>query len=343
MISSAGCNALDYLQEDPASIHCVDVNYRQNALVELKKALLQVLDAPTLFQVFGKGCHPEMQQLLSKTKSILPGFAYDFWQSKLHYFNGKGPRKNFYHYGTSGTFAWMASQYLKARPRLNANVRALLDAEDLDSQKRYYEQVEGQLTNKLMEWFVNRHLVMSLVGVPRSQQELFKSQFRDGTLGYIKECLRQVFTTLPIQENYFWRLYLEGAYTPTCCPAYLQADTQPLIRERANCIQTHTQTLCDFLEQNPGNYSQFILLDHQDWLAANNREVLEQEWRLILKNSRPGARILLRSAAEKVNFFPEFIHQHVQFDEERASASHPKDRVGTYASVYLGYVEQPLT
>ena len=38
MITSAGCNALDYLLDGPAEIHAVDVNYRQNALLELKRA-----------------------------------------------------------------------------------------------------------------------------------------------------------------------------------------------------------------------------------------------------------------------------------------------------------------
>ena len=41
MITSAGCNALDYLLDNPAQIHCIDLNSRQNALVELKKALFK--------------------------------------------------------------------------------------------------------------------------------------------------------------------------------------------------------------------------------------------------------------------------------------------------------------
>ena len=42
MITSAGCNALDYLLDDPAEIHAVDVNPRQNAVLELKLALRKV-------------------------------------------------------------------------------------------------------------------------------------------------------------------------------------------------------------------------------------------------------------------------------------------------------------
>ena len=34
MLTSAGCNALDYLLDDPTEVHCVDLNPRQNALLD---------------------------------------------------------------------------------------------------------------------------------------------------------------------------------------------------------------------------------------------------------------------------------------------------------------------
>ena len=40
-ITSAGCNVLDYLLDGPAAIQAVDVNFRQNAILSLKMALLR--------------------------------------------------------------------------------------------------------------------------------------------------------------------------------------------------------------------------------------------------------------------------------------------------------------
>ncbi|MEX2568702.1 MAG: DUF3419 family protein [Cyclobacteriaceae bacterium] len=51
MITSAGCNALDYTLDRPVRIHCVDMNYRQNALLELKKTGLENLDHTTFFEL----------------------------------------------------------------------------------------------------------------------------------------------------------------------------------------------------------------------------------------------------------------------------------------------------
>ncbi len=340
MITSAGCNALDYLIDEPKHIHCIDMNPRQNALLHLKLAAFQAGRFDDLFLMFGKGAHPNMRELYEeKLQAFLPDFADKYWSKNLNYFNGKGVRKTFYHYGTSGTFAWMANQYMKTRKRVYRKLQAMFEAESIEQQAAIYYEIEHKLLNKLTEWVMNRHLIMSLVGVPRSQQQLFIDKYERGALGYVQECLRKVFTKLSLHDNYFWRLYLQGSYTEQCCPSYLEHEHFDTIRRQTDKISTHTSTISQFLKDNPNQYSHFILLDHQDWLAANNRPALEEEWRLILQNSKKGTRILLRSAAEKVDFFPDFVHEALVFEQEKTKITHNYDRVGTYASVYLGIVK----
>ena len=43
VITSAGCNALDYALAGPRHVYAVDLNPRQNALLELKKAAIRAL------------------------------------------------------------------------------------------------------------------------------------------------------------------------------------------------------------------------------------------------------------------------------------------------------------
>jgi S-adenosylmethionine-diacylglycerol 3-amino-3-carboxypropyl transferase len=339
MITSAGCNALDYLLDNPRRIHCIDVNPRQNALLRLKLSVFAHATHADLFALFGRGVHPDMEKLYRDAlRAALPDYAQRYWDKNLNYFNGKGIRKTFYHYSTSGTVAWIANQYLRTRKKLYRQIKAMFEAENLERQVSIYYQIESKVLNPIVEWIVNRHLTMCLVGVPRSQQLLFRHQYDRGALGFIQECLRKVFTQLPLRDNYFWRLYLHGQYTEACCPAYLRPENFDPIAQRGRRIQNHNTTISDFLRHHPGAYSHFILLDHQDWLAANNRSALEEEWRLILENSRPGARILLRSAASEVDFFPDFVSRKVEFEKEQTAIVHQQDRVGTYASVYLGVV-----
>lgn len=340
MITSAGCNALDYLQDQPKAIHCIDMNPRQNALLELKKATFNQANFDELFQAFGQGAHPNMKELYHDSlRQDLSEFAQQYWDQNLKYFNGKGLRKSFYYYGTSGTFAWVTNQYIKARKKLHRKVQDLFEAKTLEEQTEIYNSIEEKITNGLVEFLVNRHLTMCLLGVPRSQQELFVEKYDRGALGFIQECFRKVFTQLPMSDNYFWRVYMYGSYTKSCSPSYLKEENFDLIKGQTENVKTHTTTISQFLKDNPGAYSHFILLDHQDWLAANNIPALEEEWDLILKNSKPGTRILLRSAAEEVDFFPQFVLDRVEFEQEVTAKTHQEDRVGTYASVYMATVK----
>jgi len=340
MITSAGCNALAYLLDQPNQINCIDMNPRQNALLQLKLATLKGGTYHDLFSLFGEGKHKDFPSLYHhQLRTHLPEFARHYWDEHLPYFSGRGIRKSFYHYGTSGTFAWMASKYLKANKKLYREVDRLFAAKTLEEQAECYYKVEERLLNNIMEWVVNRHLTMCLVGVPRSQQKLFVEQYERGALGFIQECLRNVFTQRPIQDNYFWRLYMYGAYTEGCCPAYLKEQNFESLKSQLDNIQTHNHTIAGFLKGHPGQYTHYVLLDHQDWLAANDQVALEEEWRLILQNSQPGTRILLRSAAAEVTFFPDFVKEAVTFEQAKTQSTHLKDRVGTYASVYMAIVK----
>ncbi|MFN0015446.1 MAG: DUF3419 family protein [Saprospiraceae bacterium] len=341
MLTSAGCNALDYLLDDPAMIHCVDMNPRQNALLALKCALFQGADHSTLFRFFGEGVAPDARVVFQKQlhNQLTDSFSRNWWSRNLNVFSGNGLRRSFYWHGTSGTVAWMIRQWLQVQPEVLRLAERLFGSQNLVEQTIWYEQFEPRFLNPFLNWALQQHFFQSMLGVPKSQQTLAAEFFEDGMAGYFRHCLRHVFLNLPIQDNYFWKLYFWGRYTPECCPNYLRKEYFDQIAQRTKRIYTHTDTLSDFLRKAPGSYTHFVLLDHQDWLAAHLRPALEEEWRLILDNAAPGARILLRSASFDLNFVPDFVHKRVLFDTEKATQVHKQDRVGTYASTWFGQVQ----
>ncbi|MEO1515366.1 MAG: BtaA family protein [Bacteroidota bacterium] len=341
MITSAGCNALSYLLENPQRVHCIDMNPKQNALLELKKAFFRLDAYEELFACFGDGQMRQMKTYYqSELRQLLPTYAQEYWDKHLHYFNGKGLRKSFYFRGTSGLLAWFCGRYLKLRKKLHRSVEDFFESVSLEQQSQLYQQIDQQLfSSRFLVWAMNRHVVMSLAGVPKSQQQLFIDKYEDGTHGFVKDCMNHVFTTLPASENYFWQLYFQGYYTKDCCPEYLERDNYSSLQQNIDRVQTYTTTITEFLKQHPKAYSHFVLLDHQDWLAENDREALREEWEIILKNSRKGSKILLRSAAEEIDFFPDFVLERVKFEKEKTQLVHQKDRVGTYASTYFGIVQ----
>ena len=340
MITSAGDNALDYLLDEPSEIHAVDMNYRQNALLEFKKKVLEHSDHETLFNFFGTGSFQGAKKVYQESiRKHLPDYAQKYWDKHLDYFNGKGLRKSFYYRGTSGSLAYVCRNYIKLRKKIKNNIEQMLEAKDLQEQSAYYTAVEHKIFNPVISRILNNQYTMYLAGVPKAQQALIQQDYEGGNVEYIKECFRNIFTKLDVGDNYFYQVYFHGHYTKDCCPEYLSERNFQALSKTQDRISTYTTTLSDFLEANPGPYSHYVLLDHQDWLAAHNVPELEREWKLILQNSKPGTRILMRSAATYIDFFPDFVLDKVHFDQNITKEMHQQDRVGTYASVYLGIVK----
>lgn len=341
MITSAGCNALDYLLDNPKQIHCIDLNSRQNALLEFKKALFTHSSYKELYNYFGEGMHPNAEKVYqNQLRPHLPAYAQDFWDKKINYFTGKNAKKSFYFRGSSGTLAWIFVKYMKARKQLYKRVENLMAAKNLEEQAYWYNQVEAKLFNKAVLWTFSNHIALAMAGVPRAQRRLISEEYPGGVGEFMVNCVRHVFTKIDIKDNYFWRVYIDGHYTKNCCPNYLVEANYETLRARVGNIKTHTTSLAQFLKDNPGEYSNYVLLDHQDWLAAHDVPALEEEWQLILKNSRPGTRILMRSAAIRIDFFPAFVMEKVEWiPQEELKTIHKQDRVGTYGSVYVGIVK----
>ena len=137
VITSAGCNALDYALEEPAHIVAVDSNPRQTALLELKLAAIRHLSFEDMFALFGRGWHPDFPTLYrGALRPDLCPFAREFWDAHGHWFSRRGG--TLYTHGLSGLVARAVQWRLAASPALGEAARALFDQPDLESQRRHY-------------------------------------------------------------------------------------------------------------------------------------------------------------------------------------------------------------
>jgi S-adenosylmethionine-diacylglycerol 3-amino-3-carboxypropyl transferase len=340
MLTSAGCNALDYLLDNPSVIHCVDANSVQSALLELKKVLFLNCSYSKLWQFFGEGRHPNAAHVYRR--HLAPNLSAPserFWNQHINYFIRTSNEPSFYFRGTSGKVALMMNNRIKYKGQYN-NVLKLLNAQSLAEQAYYFDEIERVLWNGFNRWLISQNATMAFLGVPSRQRSMIEESCEGGLMEFIRSSLGRVFKNLPISDNYFWRVYLMGSYTRECCPNYLKHQYFNTVQTRIDRINLHTCYLNQFLQDHPGCYSHYVLLDHQDWLAEKHPDLLAKEWRLILKNSRPGTRILFRSAGISSAFLPDFVFKRVDFDAEapRVAELHKKDRVGTYGSTHLGVI-----
>jgi S-adenosylmethionine-diacylglycerol 3-amino-3-carboxypropyl transferase len=339
MITSAGCNALDYLKDCPASIDAVDMNPRQNALLQLKIAMIQRCSFEDLFATFGKGSHPNFKRLLGEITGLLHPYADNYWHQKAHWFERTRLNPSFYYRGSAGKLAWLALQsFVGGNARVARYFEALLESTSLAEQAELFARVKPALWSGFTTWLVQQPWAMAMIGVPRAQIRLIETQEPGGLAGFIQRKLAHVLTAVPFQDNYFWRVYLTGGYTSDCCPRYLRRRHQLAMHSNAHRIVTHSTTMSNFLRENPAPYSHYVLLDHQDWLAAHKPDELADEWRLILANSRPGTRILMRSASPVIDFIPAFAMERLNVHQHMADVLHQQDRVGTYGRTLLAEV-----
>lgn len=345
VITSAGCNALDYALTGPKHVHAVDMNPRQNALLEFKMAGIRKLEFEDFWRFFGEGHHPQAAEIYQNIlREELSSWARNYWDKCLKFFDN--PKRSFYYRGTSGTFARGISFYIDRVANIRSEINELLACKNTDEQQQVYDRIRDRFWSRTMKFALNRDSTLSMLGVPKAQRQQIDKQYPGGILSFIQDSMEAVFAKLPIHENYFWHVYITGRYTKDCCPEYLKPDNFQRLKENdVSNVSVHTDSVQGFLEKTEHKISRFILLDHMDWLSEHLFPMLELEWQAILNRAAEGARVLWRSGGLETDFIervkvmhenqetalPELLTHH----PEQAAELHKLDRVHTYGSFYI--------
>jgi S-adenosylmethionine-diacylglycerol 3-amino-3-carboxypropyl transferase len=347
VITSAGCNALDYLLAGAGEVNAVDVNPIQNSLLELKVAAIRGLDHEEFFALFGRGGTRDARRLYrDRLRAQLSPFARDYWDGHIGFFLGERWRSSFYYRGSSGFLARMALANAHVLHRLRGPIRELLDAANVEEQREIYRRkIERRIWTPWLRWFLNRSFTLSLVGVPWPQRNQIQTQYRGGVPQFVRDAVEAVVTQLPFRDNYFWRVYFQGHYTPECCPEYLKAANFPRLRQAVDHLTIHTGTVTEYLRRTEPGVSRFVLLDHMDWMDFYDPQGLADEWTAILEKARPGARAIYRSAGLRVTFLDGLRVRHrgreaalgglLRHHPEWSAQLHARDRVHTYGSFHI--------
>lgn len=351
MITSAGCNALDYLLDTPKEICAVDMNPRQNALLELKIAAIRKLDYENFFQIFGAGRHSDFINIYyNQLRDELPDPYRKIWDKNLDYFTGGRIRKSFYYRGSSGLLARMICGYLDVREIRNHTLCLFESINLADQSQIYYNYLKPLFWNRTIKSLFGWDVVLSMAGVPRAQRLQLEKQYKGGISKFIEDQMDAVFAKIPLHDNYFYWLYLMGRYTQSRCPEYLKRENfERLKGGLIDRISTHTSKISDFLENSSDRFSRFVLLDHMDWLSFHGKDELKREWQGIYDKSTDTSRILWRSGGLRTPFVDsvriktqkkskskqERLGNLLHYHQAWANTLHQKDRVHTYGSFFI--------
>ena len=346
VITSAGCNALDYALEAPKNVFAVDMNPRQNALLELKMAGIRHLEYEDFFDMFGRGrLKDAVDTYHQNLRKSLSTWSQQYWDRWIRFFDNR--HRPFYYRGTSGTFAKVLNVYVDRVLRVRQWLDAILDAATVDEQRQIYnDHLRERFWTRSLKFAMGRDTTLSMVGVPKAQRDQVDQDYDGGIVKFVQDCVEAVFANLPLIDNYFWRVYLTGEYTHQCCPEYLKADNfERLKNGLVDRVSTHTNTVEGFLWGCPERVSRFVLLDHMDWLSNRFYHLLESEWEAILNQATDDARFIWRSGGLQTDFVNRACIQFdgrsrevgelLSFNRSLADDLHSRDRVHTYGSFYI--------
>ena len=303
VITSAGCNALDYALCGPNHVHAVDMNPRQNALLDLKIAGIKSLEFEDFFRLFGYGFHPDARRLYQRRMrphlpALVAGLVGPLDQvlrqqgpavlfprhqrrvrpadQDLH--RPRDPRAAAHRRDPRSQDARRAAGNLREAPQAK-----ILVAADAVRDEPRHDAVDGRRAQ----------------GPAAAGRNAVRRRHRQVRAGRVEA----VFCKLPLADNYFWRVYMKGEYSRGCCPEYLKAENfEQLKGGLVERVSTHTDSVQGFLERHDGQISRYVLLDHMDWLSDKFFPLLELEWQAILDRAAPGTRIIWRSGGLKTDF-----------------------------------------
>jgi len=347
VITSAGCNALDYALAGPKQVVAVDLDPRQNALLDLKLAGIRNLQYEDFFAMFGDGRLPGAQKIYQeKLRPALSEWSQDYWDRWIRFFDPKN-RRPFYFRGTCGAFAMLINVYINRVAKLRPQIDDLLNCATIAEQQEIYDRhLRQRFWSKSMRFAMRRDTILSLLGVPQAQRQQIEAQYAGGISQFVQDCVEAVFARLPLNDNYFWRVYMTGHYTRECCPEYLKPENFQRLRDGlADRVETHTNSIEGFLTNDERPISRFVLLDHMDWLSTRRLPLLAREWEGIVRRAAPGARILWRSAGLRTDFVDRTqivvdgktrsVGDLLIYDRCLAERLHRQCRVHTYGSFHI--------
>lgn len=337
-IASGGCNVMSYLTAAAVEITAVDLNPAHVALNNLKyTALRHFPDYKTFHKFFAEAdAADNVRAYETYLRPHLDEVSRKYWESRnligrrrIGYFGS-----NLYRHGLLGAF--IGASHFLARVH-GRNPRKILAARSMQEQREIFDRELAPLFEKRhIRWLLNKPSALFGLGIPPSQFEALKGDEQHMSKVLLQR-LERLACDFDLSDNYFaWqafgRRYSSGGSGPL--PPYLQREHYDSLKQRIDGLEIQHRSFTEYLEASPDNsIDAYVLLDAQDWMTD---EILIGLWREIARTSRPGARVIFRTAGEESILpgrVPEEILSQFTYDHEKCLEWTKRDR----SSIYGGF------
>ncbi len=298
-IASGSCNALSYLTANPASVTAVDLNHAHVALGKLKIAAIKHLPNYERFhRFFAHADHKENAEVYkTMIAPHLDPESRAYWEKRdirgrkrISYFT-----KGIYRKGLLGNFIGLAHVFAKL---YKIDLSKVLEAQTLEEQREVFErELAPVFEKKFIRWLTDQPASLFGLGIPPAQFEHLAGDERMAEV--LRRRLEKLACDFEVKDNYFaWQAFGRGYSRSENAPLppYLQRANWSAMQERVDRLEVTRANMVDWIGgREEASMDRFVLLDAQDWM---NNAQLDDLWSKITRASRPGARVLFRTAAE---------------------------------------------
>jgi len=339
-IMSGGCNVFSYLALAPVKITAVDLNPAHVALNKLKRcAVAKLPDYAAFHRFFAEA--DSADNVKAYETFIRPNLEPEtraYWDSR----DGFGRTRigyfttNVYRHGLLGRFIGAGHVLARLHGR---DLRSLLKAKTKAEQREIFDREIAPLFQKPhIRWLCDRPSALFGLGIPPAQFEALKGSEKN-MADVLHKRLERLTCDFDFKDNYFaWqafgRRYASGGAGPL--PPYLQRENFVTLRSRAGDVEILHRSFTEYLAAQPvASCDAYVLLDAQDWMTD---EQLTDLWTQIARVSKPGARVIFRTAGEPTILpgrIPDDILAKFSYDEAQCREMTARDRSSIYGGFHL--------
>ncbi|MEO1488684.1 MAG: DUF3419 family protein [Pseudomonadota bacterium] len=338
-IASGSCNALSYLTANPASVTAVDLNHAHVALGQLKITAIKHLPNYERFhRFFAHADHKENREVYkTMIAPHLDSESRRYWEKRdirgrrrISYFT-----KGLYKRGLLGNFIGLVHLFAKL---YKIDLSKVLEAQSLEEQREAFEtQLAPVFEKKFIRWLTDQPASLFGLGIPPAQFEHLAGDERMAEV--LRRRLEKLACDFEVKDNYFaWQAFGRGysRAEDAPLPPYLQRQNWEAMRERIDRLEVLRANMVEWIgARELHSMDRFVLLDAQDWM---NNAQLDDLWTRITNASRPGARVLFRTAAEPsllTGRLNEAILSKWTYLKEQSAHLTARDRSSIYGGVHL--------
>ncbi len=347
-ISSGGCNALNYLLENPQSVTAVDLNRQHIYLLDLKIAALKFLPGyEDFFRFFG--CGADAGNIENYENLIAPKLEAQtrkFWESNS-FFGSLRNRRRIEFFKIDGLYnhsrnALFLRFFHKFAHLLGFRPEKILTAQNPAEQIEFYEQhIAPFFDSKIIKFIGRMPVTMFGLGIPPQQYQELKKDLRGGktVIDVYRERVRKLAVDFPIDENYFaWQAFARKYDTEKrrAVPGYLKSENYDKLKANVNKLKAKIGSVTEEIKnQPPHTFNRFVLLDAQDWM---NAETLAELWQAIAERGAADSRIIFRTAGANSPLetnLPPGLQARFSYQKEISEKLFQQDRASIYGGFHL--------